>query len=151
VNRGLGDLDKLLPAFGCGVAWEFMWSFRRIYAAPDLVGDQRRLRSWYADVEESGLRPFAVASVMIFKWEDEVLAHVNSCLTNAYAEGATNKTKVIKRTGSGFRNFATFAGVLVACGGCDAQKRERGVVDPTGLQRTAKSTCQTPTRRSVAE
>jgi transposase len=94
-----------------------MWSFRRIYAASDRAEGQRRLRSWYADVEESGLRPFAVAAAMILKWEEGVLAYFNSRLTNAYAEGATNKIKVIKRTSYGFRNFVNFRRrVLVACG-----------------------------------
>jgi transposase len=94
-----------------------MWSFRRIYAVLDRTEGERRLRSWYADVEESGLRPFAVAAMMVLKWEEGVLAYFNSRLTNAYAEGATNKIKVIKRTGYGFRSFANFRRrVLVACG-----------------------------------
>lgn len=117
----LSDLDELSVLFEQHpellIAWELMWSFRRIYAAPDRAEGRRRLRAWYADVEESGLRSFAVAAAMILKWEDEVLAYFNSRLTNAYAEGATNKIKVIKRTGYGFRNFANFRRrVLVVCG-----------------------------------
>lgn len=50
-------------------------------------------------------------------WEDKILAHFDSGLTNAYAEGITNKIKVIKRTGYGFTNFENFRRrVLVACG-----------------------------------
>lgn len=117
----LSDLDELAILFDQHpdviVAWELMWSFRRIYAASDRAEGQRRLRSWHADVEESGLRPFAVAAAMILKWEEGVLAYFNSRLTNAYAEGATNKIKVIKRTSYGFRNFVNFRRrVLVACG-----------------------------------
>lgn len=117
----LVDLDELSMLFDeypdLLVAWELLWSFRLIYAAPNRTEGQRRLRSWYADVGESGLRPFAVAAAMISKWEDEILAYFNSRLTNAYAEGATNKIKVIKRMGYGFRSFANFRRrVLVACG-----------------------------------
>lgn len=117
----VANLDELAILFDQHpdllVAWELMWGFRRIYDAPGRAEGQRRLRAWYADVEESGLRPFAVAAAMILKWEEEVLAYFNSRLTNAYAEGATNKIKVIKRTGYGFRSFANFRRrVLVACG-----------------------------------
>lgn len=49
------------------VAWELMWSFRRVDVAANRAAGLHQLGSWYADVEESGLRPLAVAATMIFK------------------------------------------------------------------------------------
>jgi transposase len=117
----LADLDELAVLFEAHpqlhTAWELMWSFRRMYSAPTRAGAENRLQAWYEDVDEAGLRPFAVAATMIRKWEDEILAYFDSRLTNAYAEGMTNKIKVIKRSGYGFRTFANFRRrVLVACG-----------------------------------
>jgi transposase len=117
----IADIDELAALFeqhrDLHNAWELTWSFRRIYLAPTRVDGERRLHAWYEDVAESGLRPFAVAAAMIRKWEEEILAYFDSRLTNGYAEGMTNKIKVIKRTGYGFRSFANFRRrVLVACG-----------------------------------
>jgi transposase len=114
------DLDDLADIFvvypQLHIAWELMWQVRSVYDASDRVEAQRRLHLFYQHAEASGLRPFITAAASMRSWEAEILAHFDSGLTNAYAEGITNKIKVIKRTGYGFRNFANFRRrVLVAC------------------------------------
>jgi transposase len=94
-----------------------MWQLRRVYEASDRVEAARRLEGWFARVAASDLAPFHGSAAEMRRWESEILAHFDSGLTNGYAEGITNKIKVIKRTGYGFRNFESFRRrVLVACG-----------------------------------
>jgi transposase len=115
------DIDHLVEIFELypqlETAWALRWSFRKVYEASDRIEAACRLHRWYEDVTDSGLADFAAAAAAIQEWEEEVLAYFNSRLTNAFAEGMTNKIKVIKRTGYGFRNFESFRRrVLVACG-----------------------------------
>lgn len=115
------DLDDLADIFmvypQVGIAWELMWELRSVYDAPDRREARRRLHLFYDNAAASGLRPFITAISSLRSWEDEILAHFDSGLTNAYAEGITNKIKVIKRTSYGFRNFTNFRRrVLAACG-----------------------------------
>ena len=115
------DIDYLVEIFELHpqleTAWALRWSFRTVYEALDRAEAERRLHQWYDQVTQSGLADFAAAVAAIQEWETEVLAYFGSRLTNAFAEGMTNKVKVIKRTGYGFRNFQNFRRrVLVACG-----------------------------------
>jgi transposase len=118
----LTDLEELAelftdyPELEC--AWQLVWRFRLVYAAADRQQAIDRLHQWYSDVDESGLLPFVRGGAAVIRaWEDEFLAYFDSRLTNAYAEGITNKIKVIKRAGYGFTNFGNFRRrVLVACG-----------------------------------
>lgn len=116
----ISDLDSLAVVFDAypelQLAWELRWRFRLIYAAPNADEGRRRLRAWCLDAEGSGLAPFVETVPVLRLWEDKILAYFTSGLTNAYAEGITNKIKVIKRRGYGFRNFANFRRrVLVQC------------------------------------
>ena len=79
---------------------------------------QELLHGFYVDVERSRLSEFRGLVDGAFRnWEDELLAYFEARITNAYAEGITNKIKVIKRSGYGFRSFARFRErVLVQCG-----------------------------------
>jgi transposase len=115
------DLDDLAEAFTVHpqlhTAWELMWELRRVYDACDRAEAKRRLDHWHEHVANSEIAAFKPSSNDIRFWEEEILAHFDSGLTNAYAEGITNKIKVIKRNGYGFRSFANFRRrVLMACG-----------------------------------
>lgn len=117
----VGDLDSLTVLFDAypelHLAWELRWRFHLVYEAPDAAEGRRRLRAWCSEAERSGLTPFIEAVPVLRLWEDKILAYFTSGLTNAFAEGITNKIKVIKRRGYGFRNFGNFRRrVLVQCG-----------------------------------
>jgi transposase len=50
-------------------------------------------------------------------WREQILNHLDDPVTNAFAEGITNKIKVIKRRSYGFRNDRRYRQkVLLACG-----------------------------------
>ena len=117
----LKDLDHLAALFDdhpdLEVAWSLAWDIKRIYAAPGRVEATVRLQQFYEDAEESGLVVFAELVQTLRAWETEILNHFNSRLTNGYAEGITNRIKVIKRRAYGCHNFHSFRRrVLLACG-----------------------------------
>ncbi|MDP9224469.1 MAG: transposase, partial [Actinomycetota bacterium] len=72
---------------------------------------------WYRDVHAAGIPEFLKLAAMIRKAEPEILNYFTYRLTNAFAEGMTNRIKVIKRQAYGMRNFDNFSDrILVQCG-----------------------------------
>jgi transposase len=117
----LKDLDHLAALFDdhpdLELAWSLVWDMKQIYASSDRSEATVRLHQFYEDVEESGLVEFVELIQTLRAWETEVLNHFESRLTNGYAEGITNKIKVIKRRAYGCPNFQSFRRrVLLACG-----------------------------------
>ncbi len=117
----LKDLDDLAALFDdhpdLEVAWSLAWDMKRVYAGADRAEATRRLHQFYEGAEESGLVVFAELVQTLRAWETEILNHFDSRLTNGYAEGVTNKIKVIKRRAYGCPNFHSFRRrVLLACG-----------------------------------
>lgn len=97
-------------------AWGLKEDLRAIYRINDPAWARRRLRDWCRRAQESGLEPFADVARMIGRFEEEICNYFEHRITNAYAEGVTNKIKCIKRIGFGYRNFDRFRErVLVAC------------------------------------
>lgn len=116
----LKDLDHLAALFDehpdLEVAWSLAWDMKRIYAAPDRATATLLLQQFYDDAEESGLMEFVELVQTLRAWQTEILNHFDSRLTNGYAEGITNKIKVIKRRAYGCPNFHSFRRrVLLAC------------------------------------
>lgn len=102
---------------GLEVAWSLAWDMKRIYAAPDRATATLRLHQFDEDAEESGLVVFAELVRTLRTWETELLNHFDTRLTNGYAEGITNRVKVIKRRAYGCPNFRSFRRrVLLPCG-----------------------------------
>ncbi len=101
-----------------GKAYRLYQGLRRLYAEATVETAPALLARFYQDVERSELLEFRGLVDGAFRiWEREILAYFDVRITNAYAEGITNKIKVIKRTGYGYRNFARFRErVLVQCG-----------------------------------
>lgn len=99
-------------------AYRLYQDLRRLYAEATSDTAPALLARFYQDVERSELLEFRGLVNGAFRiWEHEILAYFTVRITNAYAEGITNKIKVIKRTGYGYRNFARFRErVLVQCG-----------------------------------
>lgn len=99
-------------------AYGLYQGLRQLYAEATAENARELLHRFYEDVERSELSEFRGLVNGAFRiWEDEILAYFEARITNGYAEGVTNKIKVIKRSGYGFRNFARFRErVLVQCG-----------------------------------
>lgn len=115
------DRQALLAVFDTapevGVAWILKEDFAAIYEASDRREGERRLDAWIEDVESSGLRELKDAWRTLQWWRDQILNHLDDPVTNAFAEGITNKIKVMKRRSYGFRNDKRYRQkVLLACG-----------------------------------
>ena len=83
----------------------------------DRLEAERRLDCFLAACERSGLAPFEAFANGLGPWRQELLAYFDEPLTNGYAEGVTNKVKVIKRRAYGVPSFRSFRRrVLLACG-----------------------------------
>jgi len=116
-----GDADKLAEVFAIApelqVAWRLKEDLRDFYACTDPQQIREALDYWYRAVEDSEIPEFQKVAKMIRNWESEVLAYFGHRMTNAFAEGITNKIKVVKRQAYGMRNFANFQErIMVQCG-----------------------------------
>jgi transposase len=98
-------------------AWGLKEGFRAVYRAGDRVEAEQRLEAFLAAVDRAGVPAFDAFAKGIRLWRDELLAYFDEPTTNGYAEGITNKVKVIKRRAYGVPTFTAFrARVLLACG-----------------------------------
>ena len=113
-RRRLAELFQREPLIA--EAWALKESFRAIYRA-DRGEAEQRLDAFLAAVDRAGLPAFDAFAKGIRLWRDELLAYFDEPTTNGYAEGITNKVKVIKRRAYGVPTFTAFrARVLLACG-----------------------------------
>jgi transposase len=97
-------------------AWRLKEALRTIYATADAESAGPELVAWCREAESSGLPPFQKMAATVREWKGEILGYFHDRVTNAFAEGVTNKVKCIKRIGFGYRNFETFRErVLAAC------------------------------------
>jgi transposase len=101
-QTGLDELFARHPEIG--LAWLLKESFAEIYNAVDRTEAQHRLDLWVHHVEQSGLREFRNLWRILSHWQDEILNYHDDRQTNGYAEGVTNKIKVLKRRGYGHRH-----------------------------------------------
>lgn len=75
------------------------------------------LNTWHIEARLCGFEPFIEVAQTLERWEAEILNYFKHKVTNGYAEGVTNKIKVIKRVAYGFNNFENFRQrILVAVG-----------------------------------
>jgi len=81
-------------------------AFAAIYDAPDRDDAERRLQTWehnLADATEN-LTEIRNAWRTLSQWREEILNYFEGRHTNGFAEGVTNKIKVMKRRGYGYQN-----------------------------------------------
>lgn len=100
-----------------GLAWWLKEAFAAIYQAPTRAEAERRLDVWIHHIGVAGIREFTDLWRTLQWWREPILAFHDDRQTNAYAEGITNKIKVLKRRGYGYRNPTRYRRhVLLACG-----------------------------------
>lgn len=112
-------LDALFARFPeMGVAWLMRESFLAIYDAPDRLEAERRLEAWVAYLPVADLPEITkVWTGLLQWWREPILAYIDAPWTNAFAEGLTNRIKVLKRISFGFSNQERYRRkVLLACG-----------------------------------
>lgn len=98
------------------VAWAMKEAFAAIYEAPDRAEAARRLAVWEHNLPAAGLPELSAVWRTLQWWREPILAHFDDRQTNAFAEGVTNKVKVMKRRSYGFRNLRRYRfKVLLTC------------------------------------
>ena len=99
------------------VAWLLKEEFAAIYDATDRAEGEARLDTWIELVEQAGIQELKDAWRTLQWWRDQILNYLDDPVTNGFAEGITNKIKVMKRRSYGFRNEARYRQkVLLTCG-----------------------------------
>ena len=102
------DADALQPIFETlpevGIAWMLKEQFALIYDAPDRIEAERRLELWIDQICEAGLPEFLNTWRQLQWWSEQILNYFDDRVTNAFAEGITNRIKVMKRRSYGFRD-----------------------------------------------
>ena len=76
--------------------------FAAIYEAPDRAEAERRLEVWIDHIIETDLPEFTNIWRTLQWWVEPILAYFEDRVTNFFAEGITNKIKVMKRMSYGF-------------------------------------------------
>lgn len=98
-------------------AWGLKKAFRSIYRARTRVQAEHQLDVFLLAVDRAALPAFDAFAKGIHSWRQELLAYFDEPTTNGYAEGVTNKVKVIKRRAYGLPSFTGFRKrVVIACG-----------------------------------
>lgn len=114
------DADALEPVFETlpevGIAWMLKEQFALIYDAPDRIEAERRLELWIDQITQAGLPEFLNTWRQLQWWREQILNYFDDRVTNAFAEGITNKIKVMKRRSYGFRDPVRYRHkVLLSC------------------------------------
>jgi transposase len=115
------DRQTLEPVFAAepavAVAWHMKEAFAAIYDAPTRTEAERRLAVWEHNLPAAGLFELTQLWRTLGWWREEILAYFDDRQTNAFAEGVTNKIKVMKRRGYGYRDPHRYGHrVLLTCG-----------------------------------
>lgn len=76
---------------------------------------RQRLVDWLYSVEAMCIPEFNECSKAYHNWFREILNSMDVPWTNGYIEGCNNKTKVLKRTCFGMRNFRNFRNRILHC------------------------------------
>lgn len=98
-------------------AWWIKEAFAAIYEALDRAEAERRLDVWIGNLDAGGLTEFTNTWRTLQHWREQILAYFDHRVTNAFAEGITNKIKVLKRSAYGFRSAERYrTKVLLATG-----------------------------------
>ena len=100
------------------LGWRLKEDFRSIYELSDTRADAAETLEWWLNcAEASDVPEFVKLATNLRPWSNEILAYFTYGLTNGYAEGITNRIKVLKRQGYGIPNFESFRRrILVECG-----------------------------------
>jgi transposase len=110
----LGAVFAAEPAVA--VAYWMKEAFAAIYDAPTRAEAERRLEVWQHNLPAAGLLELTQLWRTLQWWREEILAYFDDRQTNGFAEGVTNKIKVMKRRAYGFRNAERYRlKVLLTC------------------------------------
>jgi transposase len=93
-------------------------AFRDIFET-DQARDQaaQALAAWIEKVRATGQKFLQDFLKTLDNWGDRILNYFNQRTSQGFVEGMSNKIKLIKRRGYGYRNFDRFSQrILIECG-----------------------------------
>jgi len=101
-RAGLDQLFALNPEVG--LAYWLKEAFAHIYETTSRAEAEHRYATWTHHIHQSGLPELINTWRTINRWKEPILNYFDDPQTNGYAEGITNKIKVLKRRGYGHRH-----------------------------------------------
>lgn len=86
------------------VAYWLKEAFAHIYQADNRTEAEHRLDTWIHHLQQADIPELTNCWHGLSKWREQILNYYDDPQTNAYAEGITNKIKVLKRRSYGHTN-----------------------------------------------
>lgn len=71
----------------------------------DSVEYVKRFKQWQKEVMKYDIEQFNKLMKTVIEWKNEIIAAISTGYSNGYVEGCNNRTKVLKRTCYGIKNF----------------------------------------------
>jgi transposase len=105
------------------LAWLMKEQFARIYCSKSRADAEIRLQIWLDHVKQWRIQEFERVWRTLEHWREPILAYFEDPITNGFAEGITNKIKVMKRMSYGFRNASRYQQKVLLM---SARRRSRG-------------------------
>lgn len=97
------------------LAYDLKNDFLEMMHAPDSTTAKKLMADWICRAECSGLPEFNACTKALHNWSKYILNSFDCPYSNGYTEGCNNKTKVLKRTCYGVRNFRRFRNRILHC------------------------------------
>lgn len=96
-------------------AYRFKNEFMEIMRSNSSAEAKQKLADWLFSVETMDLPEFQDCTKAVHNWFREILNSLDCSWTNGFTEGCNNKTKVLKRTCYGMKNFNRFRNRILHC------------------------------------
>ncbi len=113
------EMDRLALMFEIAPrladAYRIKNDFLAVIRSKTSADGKQRLVDWLFSVEVMDLPEFQDCTNAYHNWFKEIVNAMDVPWTNGYIEGCNNKTKVLKRTCYGMRNFNNFRKRILFC------------------------------------
>ncbi len=96
-------------------AYRLKNEFFQVMKAKSSAEGKQKLTNWLFSAEVMGIPEFSDCTKACRNWFKEILNAMDCPWTNGYTEGCNNKTKVLKRSCYGVRNFRRFRNRILHC------------------------------------
>ena len=114
-----GEMDRLALMFEIAPrladAYRIKNDFLSVIRSKSAAEGKRTLADWLLSVEIMDLPEFHDCTKAYHNWFNEIINSLEVPWTNGFIEGCNNKTKVLKRTCYGMRNFNNFRKRILFC------------------------------------
>ena len=88
-----------------GHAYRLKELFYEVMDSLDSVEYVKRFKQWQTEVMKYDIEQFNKLMKTVIEWKNEIIAAISTGYSNGYVEGCNNRTKVLKRTCYGIKNF----------------------------------------------